>query len=292
MGTYRYSLPKVLLDYSPFFIVPLAGLVAVIYYSGGPFDSLALYATVVCIFFLLPAMTVFIRTNVKILIDEHEIVVKYLLSQEKINWGDITEIERVHELSVWRRENPRDLKFTRNDGKVIFIYGYLKDYDQAIKDIERYSPKAIGQLKAYKGTESVVHKKHEWSLVVIAGALFIWALTIKDIYKDLFSFSNVIIFFIFLFYWVYFLKMGKVIISFSDKGIIYEGGESRGIIFFKRVRSVIPWETINSVKIVNDRKGPIKIETSSRNYLFWSAKDPKINATVFEEINRRMQKTH
>jgi hypothetical protein len=238
----------------------------------------------------LPAIALFITFSTKILIDEHEIILKNIIKQKALKWTDIKEIERVRRLCIWRGENPKDLKIASTAGAKIFVYGYLKDYDQAIKDIEQYSRKAIGTLKYYAGSGYFIHKKTYLYTTMFLGIGLLCVLILYYYYH--YPLKTVLLsclpLSVLAFYIAYMDRKAQVRISFTDEGIIYEYAKQIGL-RFKRVSTIIPLESIISVKMVNEKKGPVEIETSKEDYLLWSYYDDNLNSKVIEEIKRRKQ---
>jgi len=236
----------------------------------------------------MPLGAIFILLRTSVSINEKEIIFKKFAKEKSFLWEDIISIERIRRYSL--TPNPKDLKISIRNGKEIYIYGYLKDLNDAEQRIEKYSMKTIGEKTVYKGNGSIIYKRYTDLLWLLIGINFGSILVLYYYYqinvRTVVVYLSPTLFLLLIYYFSYFERMTQVVISFNENEMLYESSRRYGI-FFKRVKFNFPWKAIISAKIVDEKKGPIIIETTQGDYPFWSNYDNDINVIVADKINLR-----
>ena len=305
MKVYRYSFIKIFLEYWFLFIVPIIigwypvqemvadhGLLKQLF-SGQQILPLVLTIIFIILYFI-PLTAISVLLNTKLIISETGVRLKNFLKEKHIRWEDIETIDRKHFYPIIRELKPNDIEIKDRSKKVIRIYRFLRSFEEAKKDIERYLKRKIDEVtayKSYKGGGYNIHKKI--SLLIITLMAINWIL-IFILYFFKYKPKIIIVytcipFLAIALYALYFERKSCIELSITNIGLIYESAKRYGL-RFKRFRSSIPWSSINSVKIIDNKKGPLKIETSDGNYFFWNSVNSDLNFKILDEINRRSVK--
>ena len=141
--SYNYSFAKVFLHYWYLFVIPIIVIIALIKIDYRPNTYEEMILTILgslpgVAVLLIPLIAIFILVKTKITINERHLIRKRFNKTTKIEWNKVSSIERVKKYTITFDE-PKDLKITTKDGKDIYIYGYLENFNNAIEDIKRYS---------------------------------------------------------------------------------------------------------------------------------------------------------
>lgn len=145
MKIYRYSFFKVFANYWLVFCIPLLAGYAVLK-IGLPekWSWVVLLPIILTLTFLsIPLIMIFILLKTEIHINEREIIKKSITGNKTMRWEDVSSIERKNIYTIYL-DKPRDFTITATNNKRIYIYGFLRDIEDAEKDIIHYSKNEIG----------------------------------------------------------------------------------------------------------------------------------------------------
>jgi len=145
MRNYNYSFIKVFRNYWFLFVLPMISGVAVskIDFTGiskqeliwiiiGSLSPIAVLS--------IPLIAIFILLKTNIQLNSEGIAQKNFLIYKKIRWEEVVSIKKVRKYTI-SFDEPKDIKITGRDGTTIIVYGFLKDLEEAEKDIKKYSRK-------------------------------------------------------------------------------------------------------------------------------------------------------
>jgi len=143
MKTYHYSFTKVLLHYWFLFVMAVISVGALLRVGEWHIDNQTLIFIIfgllpLITMFMIPFIAIYVLIKTKITINERHLIRKRFNKTTKIEWNKVSSIERVKKYTITFDE-PKDLKITTKDGKDIYIYGYLENFNNAIEEIKRYS---------------------------------------------------------------------------------------------------------------------------------------------------------
>ncbi len=147
--------------------------------------------------------------------------------------------------------------------------------------------------KEYSTNGYVTHKKIFISFLCFWFSCAVIALVarfseILHMERKALSLFPLVILFMVTAYMVYMIKKTKITLAVDDSGITYESASRKGFLFYRTSR-FIPWNLITAITIIDKNKGPMKIDATDSDIVYWNIVNPKENYDLYDDANRRIQ---